>query len=167
MAAPFANYGPVASMGLSTDVDTVQRNPVGLVRGDENGNQFIYLPGVASNVAGAFVGFVYTGVTTAVVTLLVTTATYAASVAVSMGATLAANWGWFQIYGFNAAANYATATITTPLMLFTSSTAGRATTSDTAATTIFNSSATVTSVSNVGGVWLDFPYTLGITGASL
>src|SRR5579862_5956972 len=154
MAAPaLTNFGPVASMGLTADVDTTQRNPVGLVRGDENGNVFVYMPGVASNVAGAFVSY-YLG--TYVPTLLVTTATLAASVAVSMGAILAANWGWFQIYGACAVANIATVTITTPLALYTTSTAGRCTTSATAATVVYNASANVTSVSNVGGAWLAY-----------
>jgi len=150
-----------ASVGLLTDVDTAQRNPVGFHVADENGNTFIYLPGVASTVAGSFLGFIATAVTTFVTTLLVTTATYAAGVGVSMSANVATDFGWVQIFGFNAVANFATATITTPLALYTSSTAGRATTTAGAATIIFGAQAVVTSVSNVGGVFLDFPSTAG------
>jgi hypothetical protein len=158
-----ANFGtgPTGVNGNITDVDTVQRNPLGLIRADEDYNQYIYLPGVAATAAGNFVGFIATGLQTYVTTLLVTAATYSASVGVAMGAILAANWGWFQIYGFNAAASFATATITTPLGLYTSSTAGRATTTAGAATAIFGGSATVTSASNVGGVWLNYPFTGG------
>jgi|SRR5579859_407489 len=150
-----------ASVGLLTDVDTTQRNPVGFHVADENGGVYIYLPGVASTAANDFVGYVYTAAGTIVTTRLVTTATYSAKVGVSIGANLAATWGWVQIYGFNGSAAFVTATITTPLALYTSATAGRATTTAGAATIIFGASATVTSVSNVGGVSLDYPSTAG------
>jgi hypothetical protein len=149
---------PSASVGLVTDVDTVQRNQLGMHQWDDLGNEFIYLAGVASLVAGDWVH--YNTTTTFVAVRLVTTATLAAPVAVAVSAVLAANWGWFQIYGVVSQANIATVAVN-KLALYTSTTAGRATTVAGAATAIFNAAQSDASVANLGPAMLAHPYTLG------
>src|SRR6267378_6780207 len=88
----------MASVGLLTDVDTSQRNQLGARQQDESNNEYIYMPGLAAMVAGDWVMY---PLATFVPTRLVNDAGSATAglVAVAMGAILAANFGWFQIYG--------------------------------------------------------------------
>ena len=61
MAVPTANLvlcgHYMASTGLITDVDTAQRNPVGVSAWDNAGNEYIYMQGVASVVRGTWVTY--------------------------------------------------------------------------------------------------------------
>lgn len=77
------------------NVDTTLRQPLGTKAGDKDGNEFIYLSGVASTVAGSWVSFDEAHVTT----LLVANAK--GRVAVAMAAIVASSYGWYQIYGKN------------------------------------------------------------------
>lgn len=81
--------------GDTTSVDTVQEHPVGTKAGDIDGNEYIYLLGVASTAIGSWVSFDEAGVTT----LLAANAK--GRVAIAMAATVADVWGWYQIYGEN------------------------------------------------------------------
>ena len=72
-------------------VDATQRNPLGTIVQGANGEEFIYMVGVASNAIGKAVTYDEAGVTT----LLVTNAV--GPVAISMSAAVAAEWGWFCI----------------------------------------------------------------------
>lgn len=76
-----------------TTVDTSAVYTVGSKSKDAAGNEYIYLKGVASVVAGSWVSF-----DEAFETTLLTT-TSVGSVGVAMAATVASRWGWFQIYG--------------------------------------------------------------------
>jgi len=90
--------GPaLGSTGLLTDVDTVQRNRLGLVvpGTDAVGNyaEYIYLTGVASTAIGSWVTYDE---------LLLTTLTLANAlgpVAVAMSACVASSYGWYCIRG--------------------------------------------------------------------
>ena len=141
--------------GLLTDVDTVQRNVLGTLAWDDLGNAHVYLPGVASCVAGSWVTYV---LGTYVPTLTITTSIPGGLIAVANAAILAANWGWFQVFGYVPVANIATATITVGQPLYASSTAGRATTSASAACTLFGAFIATSAVSNVGSAVLSFPF---------
>jgi len=114
----------MASVGLLTDVDTSQRNQLGARQQDESNNEYIYMPGLAAMVAGDWVMY---SLATFVPTRLVNDAGSATAglVAVAMGAILAANFGWFQIYGVVAVANVAT-TSSVSFSLYRTSTVGRA-----------------------------------------
>ena len=45
----------MVSVGSTTDVHTIQSNPVGLRSFDVSGNEYIYMQGVASVVLGTWV----------------------------------------------------------------------------------------------------------------
>ena len=82
-----------ASVGLLTDIDTVQRDPLGQISADEFGNEYIYLKGVASCVAGSWVNYDENYLPV----LLTTGLGGSGPVAVALGAVLAVNFGWFAI----------------------------------------------------------------------
>lgn len=81
--------------GDTSDVVTTAQHPVGTKAGDKDGNEYIYLLGVASTAAGSWVSFDEAGVTA----LLVADAK--GRVAVAMAAIVASSYGWYQIYGKN------------------------------------------------------------------
>src|SRR5574342_232181 len=94
----------LASVGLVTDVDTVQRNPLGTVVWDESGKAYIYLIGVASTAARSVVTY-----TTATYQTALSVTGARGPVAIAMAPVLAGQFGWYQIYGhasaeFNGAA---------------------------------------------------------------
>src|ERR1700676_4865847 len=81
------------SQGLLTDIDTVQRNVLGMIQRDDAGNEYIYLKGVAACVAGSWVNYHEDFVPI----LLTTGLGGSGPVAVALGAVLAVNFGWFVI----------------------------------------------------------------------
>lgn len=76
-----------------TTVSTSAVYTVGSRAKDAAGNEYIFLKGVASVVAGSWVSFSHLFETA----LLTTTSVGA--VAVATAAVVASRWGWFQIYG--------------------------------------------------------------------
>lgn len=93
---------PLASQGLLTDIDLAtsvvgglgQRTVLGTIQADDLGNEYIYLKGVASTVAGSWVGYDEFYATTLLAAGLGT----AGPVAVAISAVvLATNFGWYAI----------------------------------------------------------------------
>ncbi len=82
-----------ATTGLLTDVDTVARNIVGSRTFDEVGNEYIYLKGVASTLAGSWVTFDELYLT------LLLVANGIGRVAIAQAPTVASTWGWYGIWG--------------------------------------------------------------------
>lgn len=80
---------PMAVVGSTDDIHDAAKNPVGTVAKDAAGNEYIYLKGVASTVAGSWVTFDETGVTA----LLAANAI--GPVAFAMAAVVANKYGWF------------------------------------------------------------------------
>lgn len=76
-------------------IHTEQKHPLGTRAVDGDGNEYIYLKGVASTVAGSWVSFDEAHLTT----LLVANAK--GRVAVAMAAIVADSYGWYQVYGKN------------------------------------------------------------------
>jgi hypothetical protein len=146
----------MASVGLLTDIDTVQRNPLGTREQDEANNEYIYMPGLASMVAGDWVMY---SLATFVVTRLVNDASSSTAglVAVSIGANLAANFGWYQIYGIVAVANIAT-TSSVSFSLYRTSTVGRAAVTAVAKDCIFGAFTNVAAVANLGSATIAYPF---------
>lgn len=84
----------VDQIGYSfSEIDTVQQFPLNSRQKDQNGNEYIYLKGVANTIVGAFVTFDEVGVTT----LLAANAI--GPVAIAQAATVASTFGWYLIYG--------------------------------------------------------------------
>lgn len=95
-----ANKVGRASVGLLTDVDTSARNVVGTSYFDEAGYEYIYLQGIGSTVIGSCVTF---GLSATPFLTALSVTTVRGPVAIAMGAVLAAQFGWYQIYGIASA----------------------------------------------------------------
>jgi hypothetical protein len=80
---------PMAVVGDTTAIHDSALNPIGTRTFDAAGNEYIYLKGVASAVAGSWVTFDEAGVTT----LLAANAK--GPVAIAMAAIVANKYGWF------------------------------------------------------------------------
>jgi hypothetical protein len=74
-------------------ISTTQELPLRARAMDKDGNEYIYLKGVADTAVGRFVTFDEAGITA----LLAANAK--GSVATAMAATVADRYGWYQIYG--------------------------------------------------------------------
>ena len=140
----------LASVGSVTDVDTVQRNPLGARIQTVEGNEFVYLAGVASCVANDVVSY---NTTSYVAVRLAADAV--GLVAVAKAAVLAANWGWFQIYGFSSANSD---TVAGAGGLFIDATAGRVDDASVAGDFVNGMVSTGADVANVCPVHLSYPY---------
>lgn len=79
--------------GDTSVVDTSLGHPLGTRAFDTDGNEYIYLQGVASTAAGSWVTFDEDNLTTLAV------ADGVGRVAVAMAAIVASRYGWYQIYG--------------------------------------------------------------------
>lgn len=156
----------LASMGQLTDIDSVAqvgainiyRNLPGTVMADDAGNEYMYLLGVASTVAGSWVVVDASTFQTALATV---SATNAGLVAVAMAATLALQYGWYQTRGFVAAAQIATAAANGGKALYVSGTSGVATSTAGAAACIFGAFGIGASVSGVGAAFVSNPVFVG------
>lgn len=101
MANQSAGYATLSS-SLLTDHGTTLETELGTRRMDRAGNEYIYLTGVASTVAGDWVHFDDDFVTTRLAGTLV------GKVAVALSACVAGEYGWYQIYGVGSAKVVAT-----------------------------------------------------------
>lgn len=81
--------------GDTDAVDSYENNPVGTRAFDKNGNEYIYLKGVADTEAGSWVTFDEDGATT------LSDENALGRVAIAMAAITADKYGWYQIYGKN------------------------------------------------------------------
>ncbi len=88
--------GVVGGALATVDAAGSQRNPLGMRSFDENGNEYVYLQGVASTIVGSWI--VYPS--SSFVTILgVTGGTAIGKVAVATAAVGALAFGWYMIYG--------------------------------------------------------------------
>jgi hypothetical protein len=87
---------PGAGSNPVTVIDSVASHPVGtritIASGDDD-EEFVYLTGVASTVAGSCVTFDEAGITTLIV------ANAIGPVAFAMAATVASTFGWYKVRG--------------------------------------------------------------------
>jgi hypothetical protein len=152
----------LASQGLLTDVDTVQKNALGALQEDESGNSYVYQQGIGSLAAGDFVVINGAGVVARTLNTPLS-----GPVGVAMAAILANQFGWFQRRGVTAATtNIATDNAGNGKALFLSSSAGRATTTAAAGCAILGAWAYGNPASNVGPALLSWPNAPGFTLAS-
>jgi hypothetical protein len=161
MSTPNKISYPDCSLGLLTDVDTVQRNPLGTRQFDDQGSEYIYLNGVASCVAGSFVLFGQSATPYATVALLINDANSqtAGMVAVAYAAVNATtSFGWFQIHGLTQGKEAIATTATVGGQLYRTSTAGRAAVTAVAKDCIFGAVTAAAAVANVGQAFLFYPH---------
>lgn len=157
----------VGTQGALTDVDTTQRNPLGVRQFDDAGNEYIYLAGVASTAAGDWVRYannLANAVTQAYGTSRVNNDAVAGPVAVAMAAVLANQFGWYQIFGLVASAALTTGSVDGS-QLSLSATAGRLSAASTATKVVYNAFGIGTAASNLGKAFIAYPYTFGAAPA--
>jgi hypothetical protein len=150
----------LATQGLLTDVDTAQRNPLGTKAQDENSNEYIYLPGVASLAAGDWVMYNLASYFPA---RLLNDAGLAAGglVAVAMSAVTAnTSFGWYQVAGLVASPVNIATTANTQGALYRTGTAGRASITAVAKDAIFGAFLAGASVANVGTASIQYPFVM-------
>ena len=104
--------------GSTANVDTVLGQPLGTRAQDVDGNEYIYLQGVASTATGSWVSF-----DEAYLTIL-TVANAKGRIGIAMAAIVASRYGWYQIYGKNTIA-LGSAAIADNAKLWVTSTAGK------------------------------------------
>lgn len=143
--------GARASIGAIGDIDTAQRNPLGMLQTTDDNNVFVYLPGVAAAAAGTWVSY---NASTYVPIVLVADAV--GFVAISTAAILAVNWGWFQVYGFNTVSK--SDTVAAAGGLFIDGTAGRVDDASVAGDMIYGAMSTGADTANVLPVHINYPY---------
>lgn len=139
----------LASTGSLDAIDTTQRNPLGYRQLTDDGNEFIYLAGIAAVAAN--VAIVYNA-TTYVSKIL--TAADVGAVAIARQAILAINWGWFLIKGFGSASSD---TVAAAGGLFIDGTPGRVDDASVAGDMIYGMVSTGASVAGVCPVHLNYP----------
>lgn len=100
-----------------TQLDTALRYALGSRVTDKSGNEYIYLLGVASTVAGDAVTYDGAYATTRLV------ANGKGNVAIAMGACVASTYGWYQIKGL--ATGITLTAVTTGMPLYSTATAGQ------------------------------------------
>lgn len=107
--------------GDTSVVDTSIKHQIGTRALDPDGNEYIYLQGVASTAAGDWVSFDEAGVTTRLVE------NGLGRVGIAMAAIVASSYGWYQIFGVNEIAKGRSGGIADNSCLYTYSTnAGQA-----------------------------------------
>ena len=84
--------------GNTTAVDSQKLHNLGTRSFDKNGNEYVYLLGVALTAPGSWVSFDEDHAT------ILAVANAVGRIAVAMAATVAAKYGWYQIYGVHASA---------------------------------------------------------------
>lgn len=149
--------GPWISAGNTSKVSTPSaEHAVGTRAFDADGNEYIYLKGVASCVAGSWVSFDEGGTT------ILTAANAKGRVGVAMAAIVASTWGWFQIYGKNTIALSSTA-ISDNAQLYLSATAGKIADDDVAGDLVIGAIARGTAgISSPFTVELNYPIVIDV-----
>jgi len=80
-----------------TQIHATKKQRLGTRKKDAAGNEYIYLTGVASTVAGSWVAYDELGITALLDTDVA--ATLVSPVAVAQAATVASTFGWYMIFG--------------------------------------------------------------------
>ena len=128
MATDYQSIEEFAIPQAITENSTKQLNPLGtIIRARDAGStdlgtgEFIYLPGVASNAVGLANNFIRASWVTALVDTGAAL-TIIGPVAIAMSASVASEWGWYQIGGIAYVKTLPSVAINKPL--FPSATAG-------------------------------------------
>ena len=150
MAAILVGH-PMAVGGVITGVDTTQLNPLGMRVRTDDAKEFIYLAGVAAQVSGDWNTF-----NAATYIAIRLAADAVGLVAIAMGAVLAANWGWYQVYGFNTVSR--SDTVAGAGGLFIDGTVGRVDDASVAGDFVNGAVSTGADTANVLPVHISYPY---------
>jgi len=144
--------GPTQLFNSDTSVvDASQVHPLGTRGWDTSGNEYVYLKGVGSTVAGDHVVFDENYATTRLV------ADEVGPVAIAMAAIDATTeYGWYQRYGVNTIAK--TDTVAADAGVYIDGTAGRVDDAGVAGDLVIGEYTMTADTSNVATVWLNYPH---------
>ena len=142
---------PQTAHGNTTSEDSTAQITLGTRQMDKSGNEYIYLQGTASTVAGNWVVFSETYSTKRADTDDV------GPLAIAGTASVLAEYGWYQIYGYNTIASNLGA-VAADAQLYLTATSGYADDADAAGEFITGASSVVASVGSAFGVWLSYPH---------
>lgn len=123
---------------------------------DSVGNEYVYLKGVASCAIGSWVSYDEAYATT----LLAANAV--GPVGIAQSASVASEFGWFQIFGVNAAAK--TDTIAADKALFIDGTAGRVDDAVVTGDLVVGAYSMTADTTNVATVHISFPHVSDVLG---
>lgn len=147
----------MAVVGAPGEVHSSQLNPLGTRAFDQDGNEYIYLSGIASTAAGKWVTFDENFATALL------TANAVGPVAIATAASdVATEFGWYQIYGVNTAAS--TDTVAADKQLFIDATDGRADDAVVSGDLIVGAVSRTADTSSVATVFLNYPYVTDVLG---
>lgn len=141
-----------AVIGSTTDIHDTKQNPLGARAEDANGNEYVYLLGVASTVANDAVNYSLATFATAR-----SVASAVGMVAIAQAAVVAGKFGWYLIKG-NGSVNTKTS-IAAAGGAFLSSTAGALDDASVAADFVNGFLFTGVDVSLLAPVCISYPYT--------
>src|SRR3990167_9556865 len=141
---------PSAAQGNTTQEDTSIQVQLGTRQRDATGNEFIYLQGTASTIAGSWVKFTETYSTS------LATANDVGPIAIAGTASVLAEYGWYQVYGYHTGAANLGA-VTADKQLYLTSTAGYADDADVPGDTIIGAVSVAASSGSATAVWINYP----------
>lgn len=143
--------------GDTSIIDTVLNHPLGTRAFDSDGNEYIYLQGIGSTVAGSWVSFDEAHLTT------LTVANAKGRIGVAMAAIVASRYGWYQIYGKNTIAlSISGGSQADNTQCFLTSTAGRVDDVDVATDLIAGAMCRGAEASGIITVELNYPMCLNV-----
>ena len=150
--------GPLQTFdGDTTALDTTLRQPLGSIAHDSNGNQYIYLQGVASTVLGDWVTYDEAHLTTRV------SANGVGPLAIAMAAVVASTYGWYLNKGYTASAGAISGGgAAADVALYLTATAGLVDDVDVAGDLIHNALSRVSESSALIGVQVNHPFVLNV-----
>lgn len=142
---------PEVFHGSTTDADSTQQVPLGTRAKDANGNEYVYLRGTASTVAGLWVVYDLNASTTTLAS-----ANAVGPLAIAGTATTVNLYGWYQVYGKNTqAANLGAVAATKALYL--TATAGYVDDADVAGDAIIGAYSMAANSGSAFTAWLNYP----------
>lgn len=144
---------PEVFHGSTTDADSSAQVAVGTRAKDVNGNEYVYLRGTASTVAGNWVVYDL-NVTNSNTKLAV--ANDVGPLAVAGTATTLNLYGWYQVYGKASAGN--SGSVATTKALYLTANAGYVDDADVAGDAIVGAYSMAGSSGSATTVWLNYPF---------
>jgi hypothetical protein len=135
----------------TTDADSSAQVALGTHAFDANGNQYVYLRGTASTVAGSWVIYDLNGSSTTLAS-----ANGVGPLAIAGTATTTNLYGWYQVFG-KATGNTMTS-IAASKALYLTATAGYADDTDVAGDAIIGACSLAASSGSATVVWLNYPF---------
>lgn len=139
--------------GITSVADTSEKVNTGTRAFDTSGNEWIYIRGTASVVAGSWVVYNLAADRTE---LIGRGGSFLGPVAIFGTAVIATEFGWAQIHGINNQAS--TDTVAAGVQLYVDGTVGRVDDADAAGSAVIGAISLTADASNVATVFINYPF---------